>query len=477
MPKNILIFADGTGQIGGVRPDQRLSNVYKLFRATRPGPDSPIRYHEQVAYCDPGLGAGESDGVTGSKIRSLLESAVGAGIEDNMIDCYEKIISYYEEGDRIILIGFSRGAYTVRALANMMNLCGVPVHTEDRLPVPKSGPLLRQIATEAVKDVYSHGTGKPRGENPYFWQREEKGRRFRVKYGSTATDGSDNKRGNVEPHFVGVFDTVAALQNAAIISIIRLVFVALLPLLVASIYWSWHWFWPLFFGGAWALAAFGLIKTIKSQYKRFEPNPERPLRWWNPCHWKAIFKNRHRAKWDKEYYDRWLSPKVTFARHALAIDEDRSDFPRVEWGMASEPNECDEQGRKRLEQVWFAGCHSDVGGSYLEAESRLSDIALQWMADELRHCIPSLKMRCDQLVTNPDACGLQHEEEFMFDNWGIRISWPRKYRYVDPKADLHGSVHTRLEAAAVPQPHKIAPYRPPQLQSHDETKSIVGGEL
>ena len=178
MPKNILIFADGTGQIGGVRPDQRLSNVYKLFRATRPGPDSPIRYDEQVTYYDPGLGAGESDGVTGSKIRSLLESAVGAGIEDNMIDCYEKIISYYEDGDRIILIGFSRGAYTVRALANMMNLCGVPVHTEDRRPVPKSGPLLRQIATEAVKDVYSHGTGEPGGRKSILLAARREGASF-----------------------------------------------------------------------------------------------------------------------------------------------------------------------------------------------------------------------------------------------------------------------------------------------------------
>ena len=37
MPKNIVIFADGTGQAGGVRPDQRLSNIYKLFRASRTG--------------------------------------------------------------------------------------------------------------------------------------------------------------------------------------------------------------------------------------------------------------------------------------------------------------------------------------------------------------------------------------------------------------------------------------------------------
>ena len=37
MAKNILIFSDGTGQFGGLKPDQRLSNIYKLYRASRSG--------------------------------------------------------------------------------------------------------------------------------------------------------------------------------------------------------------------------------------------------------------------------------------------------------------------------------------------------------------------------------------------------------------------------------------------------------
>ena len=61
MAKNILIFSDGTGQAGGLRPDQNLSNIYKLYRASRTGPDSPIDPREQVAFYDAGLGT-ESDG-------------------------------------------------------------------------------------------------------------------------------------------------------------------------------------------------------------------------------------------------------------------------------------------------------------------------------------------------------------------------------------------------------------------------------
>jgi hypothetical protein len=44
MPKNILVFADGTGNEGGLFPDESRANVYKLYRATRTGPDS-ITHH------------------------------------------------------------------------------------------------------------------------------------------------------------------------------------------------------------------------------------------------------------------------------------------------------------------------------------------------------------------------------------------------------------------------------------------------
>lgn len=40
MPKNIVVFSDGTGQDGGIRPEQRMSNIFKMYRVSRPGPDS-----------------------------------------------------------------------------------------------------------------------------------------------------------------------------------------------------------------------------------------------------------------------------------------------------------------------------------------------------------------------------------------------------------------------------------------------------
>jgi len=468
MAKNILIFADGTGQIGGEKPDQRLSNVYKIYRATRPGPLSPISYNNQIAYYDPGLGAGEKEGITFHKIRSFLESAVGAGIEDNMVDCYEKIISYYEPGDRIILIGFSRGAYTVRALANMMNLCGVPITLPCGAPVPKKGPILRCIAVEAVKKVYGHGTGRPRGEKSFWEQREKKGERFRLKYGSTPIDGSKNVRGNVEPHFVGVFDTVAALQNSVIIWAIRLGFWLAALTFAASLYLGWAVYWQIFFGLITIGLAVGYCRTVWSQIRFFEPDPEKPLRLWNPFHWRQLLKNTHRAYWRKEHYDQWLSPEVGHARHALSIDEDRADFPRVGWGTRAAVQKNANKMPRWLNQVWFAGCHSDVGGSYPEDESRLSDISLQWMVEELKDCVPSIEIQDSQLRTTPDPLGLQHEEVYI--QWWFK--WKKKPREVESQFNLHPTVLERLRDDRVPHPNKTKPYRPPQLKDHWQAKDF-----
>ena len=141
MPKNIVIFSDGTGQAGGVRPDQRLSNVYKLFRASRSGPDSPIDPDSQVAFYDAGLGTDDDAGPIAFRfarwLRKLLASVTGRGITRNITDCYVNILDNYDPGDRIFLFGFSRGAYTARCVANLLELCGVPALGRDGQPFPR----------------------------------------------------------------------------------------------------------------------------------------------------------------------------------------------------------------------------------------------------------------------------------------------------------------------------------------------------
>jgi len=158
--RNILVFSDGTGQAGGLLPDEVRSNVYKLYRATRCGPDTKIDPDKQLAFYDPGLGSKSAAGEIKigwlRRIYNGLSSATGLGITKNIIDCYAALIYLWRPGDRIFLFGFSRGAYTVRCLGGVLGLCGIPETGEGRKPLLRDPATLHRIAKEAVMRVSVH---------------------------------------------------------------------------------------------------------------------------------------------------------------------------------------------------------------------------------------------------------------------------------------------------------------------------------
>jgi len=211
MSKNVLIYSDGTGQAGGLFVDETRSNVYKLYRGTRVGPDSMIDPQRQLAFYDPGLGSA-TDGSQikigfARKVYNLISQGTGLGITRNIIDCYAAILSLWRPGDRIFLIGFSRGAYTVRCVGGVLAACGVPTHMKDGAPLHYDPGTIRAIATEAVKQIYQYGSSI-KGD-PFKDLREKRAHQFRLAYGSDR-DGHANEY----PYFIGVFDTVAALGVA-----------------------------------------------------------------------------------------------------------------------------------------------------------------------------------------------------------------------------------------------------------------------
>jgi uncharacterized protein (DUF2235 family) len=56
MSKNIVVYSDGTGQDGGVHPEQRVSNIHKMYRGSRVSFENAIDPSVQVTMYDPGLG-------------------------------------------------------------------------------------------------------------------------------------------------------------------------------------------------------------------------------------------------------------------------------------------------------------------------------------------------------------------------------------------------------------------------------------
>lgn len=71
---------------------------------------------------------------------------------------------------------------------------------------------------------------------------------------------------------------------------------------------------------------------------------------------------------------------VEIVRHAQALDEHRVMFVQNSW--TATPVAVAGKPPTDVQQVWFAGVHSDVGGGYAEAEAGLSRIPLAWMVRE-----------------------------------------------------------------------------------------------
>lgn len=82
------------------------------------------------------------------------------------------------------------------------------------------------------------------------------------------------------------------------------------------------------------------------------------------------------------FHDTQASDMVDYAFHALAIDEMRDEFVPTLW---TKPASSSSTPAPHVEQVWFAGAHSDVGGGYDRANA-LSDIPLVWMAERAQSC-------------------------------------------------------------------------------------------
>ncbi len=259
MAKNIVICCDGTGNQFG----ENNSNVVKLYSTL------VIDGTRQVGYYHPGvgtMGAPTAHNRVSEAWSVVMGLAFGAGLLANVGDAYRYLMNVYEDGDKVYLFGFSRGAYTARALAGVLHMFGLLCPGNDGL-IPYVIRLYAKKTRDA--DGMTHTFEVAEGFKSTFCR-------------------------HCPLHLVGVWDTVS------------------------SVGWIWD--------------------PLKLPYTA-------------------------------------QNPDMANGRHAVSIDERRCYFRNNLWGTQLSSQES-------LKQVWFAGVHSDVGGSYAPAESGLSQIALEWMLCE-----------------------------------------------------------------------------------------------
>ena len=247
--KRIVICCDGTWNT----PEQP-TNVVKLLRSIKPYSDDG---KHQVVFYDQGVG-------TYNPIDKLIGGAFGKGVEQNVLDAYRFIAHNYQQGDELYCFGFSRGAYTARALGGMLHSIG----------------LLPKDELKNLPAAYKYYRTPPQKRNAQTYEQMIK----------------------PEIKLMAVWDTVGALGAPT-------------PIL-----------------GRFTKSLVGFFNTH-------------------------------------------LSPDIKNAYQALAIDERRGVFQPALW--TGEIN-----SDQTVEQSWFAGVHSDVGGGY--AQATLSNVALSWMVSKSR---------------------------------------------------------------------------------------------
>jgi uncharacterized protein (DUF2235 family) len=147
--KRIVICFDGTAnQIGA----GNLTNVAKLFEMIEKNDPA-----SQLSYYDPGVGTLAPAAAHSALHRTaalLFERAFGEGLKDNVAQSYRYLMQHWRPGDAIYIFGFSRGAYTARALAGMLLRPGLMrPGSENLLPYAVEKYAVNRDFT---KDEYEH---------------------------------------------------------------------------------------------------------------------------------------------------------------------------------------------------------------------------------------------------------------------------------------------------------------------------------
>lgn len=129
-------------------------------------------------------------------------------------------------------------------------------------------------------------------------------------------------------------------------------------------------------------------------------------------------------------------PPIRQIAHAMSLDEMRSKFRPVQVRPPASPS------RTKLDEVWFAGVHSDVGGGYGDANA-LSGVSMNWMIDKLN---AAAKLRPPLPRVHQDVTAPQHDELLGLGSIGSRAENRLIYSQCGKKPMLHPSVAERIKS-------------------------------
>ncbi|KDQ14785.1 hypothetical protein BOTBODRAFT_174609 [Botryobasidium botryosum FD-172 SS1] len=322
------------------------TNVVKLFSFLRK--DVPM---EQMVYYQAGIGTYINPGVMSPLllgIAKLLDQGVAWYLDAHVMGGYAFLMENYHAGDKIALFGFSRGAYTARALAGMLHKVGL---------LPRSMPEQVPFAYRMFKDNTRKG--------------------WRLSQGFKSTFSNE-----VKIDFMGVWDTVSSVgliipRNLPFTSdntVVKIFRHALSLDERRAKFKANMWHWP----------SAAERESRKNNPQRIAPPEEDGGKHMSREEMTDAQKEavaRAEMNGGAEVSNSSSTPPAGTPGSGGLADKKKSTGYSDQWGMG----DVDDDTSNVLE-VWFAGCHSDVGGgSVKDTEPHaLANISLRWM---VRQCI------------------------------------------------------------------------------------------
>ncbi|KAI9444533.1 hypothetical protein H4582DRAFT_1806636 [Lactarius indigo] len=403
-PRTLALCFDGTTN----EFDETNTNVVKFYSLLRKD-----KTEDQVCYYQAGIGTYIEPGVVSplfEKAAEVLDDTIAWYLYQHIMDGYKFLMQSYNVGDKVCLFGFSRGAYTARALAGMLHKVGL-LSRGNIEQIPFAYELYKSDGNDALA------------------------LRFKMTFSR-----------EVPIEFVGVWDTVASVG-----------FIMNKTLPFADVNTT--------------------IRVFRQALSLDEVRPDlsipfimRQLREMPP---KRCSPSAHRANFRPNLYH-YSAPNKPATRD---LDGDGELKPAQD----TSPGRDDEVYETDLKEVWFAGCHTDVGGGSTpdSAEHSLANIPLRWMIQEVMRAECSIQFdlqafarwnipvtigpdpRADALdivqtihddlkdvpvwwllEIIPTPLTYQNAQDKWVTSWGLHLG---RGRYVPPNPLFHESVKTRMQ--------------------------------
>ncbi len=369
--RHIAIFFDGTANDEG--SDTNVKKLHSLV-TLQDRPDIASLYIQGV-----GIGT------------DLSGAAAGSGINRRVQIAYEFIHNHYRhkasgERDKIYIFGFSRGAYSARILTSLLYNAGLP-QPEDRAKCRLTSDELAEVVHEAVAPQSAHVDRIVETQRRQRSQNE-------LHLFNTDPVKLPAARGcfrlpsqAVDVEVLGLWDTVEALGVPN---------------------------WPSRI--AHKLAIEQHIENIDVRNVRYG---DKLCNVHHAFHAASIDDNRA-----------WIfTPLLLTRKHQFDACEKVDDKPQ----SPMLDKKTGQIIQNRLQEVWFAGAHSDVGGGY--GDSALSGVSLNWMIRALNHAAggvangilpPGAKVR-------EDPFGTSHDPSTGFFDVTYHAMYRNLYRYMEPE--------------------------------------------